>query len=59
MKYYGEVKLGEVVSMILLALEVSFGKNPYTTVEKKIQFKFKFFFKRPQSLLREARIQTE
>lgn len=34
MKCYGEVKLGEAVSMILLTLEVSFGKNPYTTVQK-------------------------
>lgn len=31
--------------MILLTLEVSFGKNPYTTVGKKIQFKFKKILK--------------
>lgn len=44
--------------MILLTLEVSVGINPYTTVGKKFSLNLKNF-KRPQSLLREARIQTE
>lgn len=43
MKYYVEVKLGEPVSMILLTLEVSFGKNPYTTVQKKFSLNLNFF----------------